>query len=155
MTVRAGQRTAPMVAVSGTATGGEVVTVALGVGRAVDGVGVGVRVGKCVVGSGVRVGVRRGVPARDCVGVGVLELMGDGAPLRAGDKVPDGVRGAVESVLVGLADREAPSAPELDGPNSENTTQAPRPKKTAAMRIRATSCIAPPPAPLTRNPRLA
>jgi hypothetical protein len=139
VTVRAGHFTAPMVAVSGTAApgDGDVVMLRLGVG-----VGLGVvrvAVGRGVL--GVAVGVRRG-PFRDGVGVGVgVVRITVGAPLRAGDRVPDGDRGVVAVVWAPLEARDEV----FEGPNSEITTHAPRPKKTAAMRIRATSCIAPPP----------
>jgi hypothetical protein len=142
-----------MATVSGTPGVGEVETVWLGDGCAVerDGVGVGVCVagvrvaGVCV--AGLAAAVRRGL-LRDGVGVGEPGI-GVGAPLWAGDRVADGC-GDVVVVVAGAP--EACDEELFDGPNSEKTTHAPKPKKTAAMRIRASSCIAPPPGHQSSRP---
>jgi hypothetical protein len=98
----------------------------------------------------VAVGVRRGA-VRDCVGAAaggdVRVSIGDGVPLWAGDRVTVGPGNRGERLVVGVPDAREEL---LDGPNSVNTTHAPRPKKTAAMRILASSCIPPPPGQATR-----
>jgi hypothetical protein len=138
-----------MEVVSGTAAAGGAVPVRLGVGVAV-GVDVGVAVGRGVVRVGmglgrvgvgvavvvgVEVGVRR-EPVAVAVGVGFavgVDVAGVGAPSRAGERVPFGVRGALVAGALVVGAPEAGDGESFDRRSAGMAIPAPKTKNTAAM----------------------